>query len=106
MEFMTHLFEKEVNDHNSTRSRLHRYLNLYMKHERGQCADRSHVRYLNMVIQGLQNQLLEEKAKRKAAEETQALLLRSDLDSFSCVSTSGQLSPYVANSFEGLSHDD
>lgn len=79
MQFMSLILDKEVSNHNQTRERLHRYLNLYMKQERDGCAEREELKYLKAVNHNLRDQVKEEKDKRLAAEEQNAALL---LESF------------------------
>jgi hypothetical protein len=93
MDFLAHILDKEIYDHNKTRERLHRYLNLYMKKEREVCSERLRAQYLSSVIDILRAQLKEEQVRRKAVEEEKALLLEESFNNFASVGPKYYCSP-------------
>lgn len=102
-EFLAQILGKEIHDHNTTRTRLYRYLSLFLKHERGHCSEHAHVQYLNMVIHDLRTKLQREKMERRAAEEAHAMVRDPCLDDFSCVrhGTSTKMTTQYLTTFKG-----
>jgi hypothetical protein len=98
IQFLALVLDNEVMNHNTTRDRLHRYLNLYMKQEREGCSERVHTQYLNEVIKNLRAQLKQEQVRRLALEGEKAALLQESFDNFTCVGPPDHLSRFNADS--------
>jgi hypothetical protein len=86
MRFLSLILDQEIMDHNKTRERLHRYMQLYMMYERAECSERVHGQYLDTVIANVEGRLEEERERRKALEKEKTALLEESFNNFTCVS--------------------